>query len=36
MSLFQPLLNRDKHKEKKPTKDVSWSEWFSVNKEKDL
>ena len=31
MSLFQPLLNRDKQK-KKIKNDVSWSEWFQVNK----
>ena len=32
MSLFQPLLNRDKQK-KKIKNDVSWSEWFQVKKD---
>lgn len=34
MSLFQPLLNRDKQK-KKIKNDVSWGDWFKINKTKE-
>ncbi len=35
MSLFQPLLNRDKQK-KKIKNDVSWGEWFKINNSKEV
>ena len=34
MSLFQPLLNRDKQK-KKIKNEVSWGDWFQINKTKE-
>jgi len=35
MSLFQPLLNRDKQT-KKIKNDVSWGEWFQINNSKEV